>query len=131
MQSILTEDTPLCLRFAVLFESFVQRTMLIPLFSREIRPNDKVSIGRISRENRVKELSEISRKIAIGEAKKADVEKAKALQVSLQIPFATDQVTERGESLRRLEEKLNEFEELKREIGQYLDERERRAKKKR
>src|SRR5262249_25419791 len=51
VQSILTAHPPLCREIAVLFATFVQRTLLMPVFSPEIRHIDTLSIGRISGEN--------------------------------------------------------------------------------
>lgn len=83
-----------------------------------------------SYQGQLTELSEISKKIALGKQTDADVKKVKALQEFLQMPFTTDPDTERSKTLTELEEKLDEFEELRKEIEAHLHKGKPKAKKK-
>jgi hypothetical protein len=76
------------------------------------------------------ELSTLSQKIALGEETDADVDRVKALQIFLQMPFITDPETARSKSLTELEEKLSEFDALKKQIEVHLKKGKAKAKKK-
>lgn len=68
------------------------------------------------------ELAELSLKIATGTANKGEKDRAKALQSSLQTPFATDQMVDRSEWLTSLQGKLSEFDTLQKEIEAVMKE---------
>lgn len=74
--------------------------------------------------NSVKEqlaqLNDLSLKIAKGEATKEDRQNAKAIQINLELPLTTEAFNDRSEWLTRYEEKVSEFEALRKDIEAYL-----------
>jgi hypothetical protein len=75
------------------------------------------------------QLNELSLKIAKGEATQKDKRKAKAIQTSLEIPLTTESVSDRSEWAQQYEEKLKEFDELRKEIASYLKQKSRKKKR--
>lgn len=69
------------------------------------------------------ELAELSLKVATGTASKKEKEKVKALQNSLQAPFAGEQLVDRSDWLNKLQGKISEFDLLQTEIQSFLKER--------
>jgi DNA-binding NarL/FixJ family response regulator len=95
-------------------------------------------IKRITRKgkeyfNSVKEqlaqLNDLSLKIAKGEATEEDKKKAKAIQTSLELPLTTESFSDRSEWIAQYEEKVKEFEDLKKEIEAYLKPKSRKKKR--
>lgn len=70
-------------------------------------------------ENELKEYSNLTKKIASGDREPADLEKLKALQEKLNIPFSTD-LTDRKEWLEEFEKQLNLLIEIKAKLEKRL-----------
>jgi hypothetical protein len=66
------------------------------------------------------EVSKISKRVALGKETDADIDRLRALHELLHMPYITDPNTERSRTLTDLEEKLDEFEELRKEIEAHL-----------
>jgi hypothetical protein len=73
------------------------------------------------------ELSELSLKVAKGTATKGEQARLKALQSSLQTPFAAEETADRSEWLNKLHTKLDDFDKLQREVQKFLGGQKRRA----
>ena len=65
-------------------------------------------------------LNDLSVKIAKGNATEKEKQEAKAIQTNLEIPLTTETFSDRSEWLAQYEEKVKEFEKLKKEIEDYL-----------
>lgn len=77
------------------------------------------------------ELNTLSLKIAKGEATAKDKDRAKAIQTSLQLPLLTESFDTRSDWVAEYEEKVKEFEKLKKELQKYLAPNSRKTAKKR
>ena len=75
------------------------------------------------------QLNELSLKIAKGEATAEDKKNAKALQTHLELPLSSDPCDDRNEWITQYEEKVKEFDDLKKEIEAYLKQKGRKKKR--
>jgi len=82
--------------------------------------------------NSVKEqlaqLNDLSLKIAKGEATDEDKQNAKAIQTNLEIPLTIESCSDRSEWVEQYEEKVREFDDLRKEIETYLKQKNRKKK---
>jgi hypothetical protein len=69
---------------------------------------------------RLERLSELSRKIALGEAIQEEITEAKGIQQYLEIPMTADLFNDRAIWLNEFSEKLNTFEKTTNEIDEFL-----------
>lgn len=76
------------------------------------------------------DLHMLSLKIAQGDATAKEKRDAKAIQTSLELPLLTESFNTRSEWLSDYQEKVKEFEELKKEVQKYLKPKRRMAAKK-
>lgn len=76
------------------------------------------------------DLNTLSLKIAKGEATAKERADAKAIQTSLELPLLTESFNTRSEWLAEYEQKVKEFEKLKKEVQKYLKPIPRKAAKK-
>lgn len=77
------------------------------------------------------DLHALSLKIAKGQATAKEKTDAKAIQASLELPLLTETFNTRSEWLAEYEQKVKEFEKLKKEVQKYLKPKSRKAAKKR
>lgn len=77
------------------------------------------------------DLNTLSLKIAKGEATAKQKNDAKAIQTSLELPLLTETFNTRSEWLEEYEQKVKEFEKLRKEVQKYLKPKSRKAAKKR
>ena len=75
------------------------------------------------------QLNDLSLKIAKGNATEKDKENAKAIQTKLELPLMTEPCGDRSEWLERYEGKVEEFDNLRREIENYLKQKNRKKKR--
>lgn len=66
------------------------------------------------------QLNDLSLKIAKGEATEEDKKNAKAIQMNLELPLTTEPCSDRSEWHEQYDEKVKEFDELRKEIETYL-----------
>ena len=76
------------------------------------------------------ELNDLSLKIAKGEATAKERKDAKAIQTNLELPLLTESFNDRSEWLEQYEQKVDQFEKLKKEVEQYLKAKQRRPARK-
>jgi len=80
-------------------------------------------------ENELSELSNISRKIALGTATAAEKKRGRAIQESLEIPLTTVAITSRKEWLDEYQKTIEEFKKLQKDAGKFLKEKPAKKKK--
>ncbi len=80
-------------------------------------------------QDQLAQLNELSLKIAKGKATVEDKKNAKAIQTNLELPLTTDSCSDRSEWVEEYEEKVKEFDDLKKEIENYLKQKNRKKKK--
>lgn len=76
------------------------------------------------------DLNDLSQKIAKGEATAKEKRDAKAIQTSLELPLLTESFNDRSEWLAQYEHKVQQFENLKKQVEQYLNPRQRKVARK-
>lgn len=77
------------------------------------------------------ELNKLSLKIAKGEATEKERKDAKAIQTHLELPLLTESFNDRSEWLAEYEDKVDQFERLKKQLERYVTQKSRKPKKKR
>ena len=73
-----------------------------------------------SNETELTELSELSEKIALGNADQEDVNRAKAIQQAIQIPVTSVAIAGRDAWLKKYEETIDELKKVQQEASEYL-----------
>lgn len=79
--------------------------------------------------NQLAQLNDLSLKIAKGEATAEDKKNAKAIQLNLELPHIIEPSDDRSEWLEKYEDKVKEFEGLRKEIETYFKQKSRKKKR--
>lgn len=71
-------------------------------------------------EENLSELAKISKKVVANEATREDIEKVNAIREKMEIEFNIDSLTQKNDLINQFSEQLSEFEQIKKEIEEFL-----------
>ncbi|MDX1960954.1 MAG: hypothetical protein SFU98_20460 [Leptospiraceae bacterium] len=106
---------------ATLFESVVDKDNFVEnYFERSLRAAQRYWN---TYQKELNSISNISKKLALGNASEKEVAELKSLQTKLMIPGITEQIINKTEWLEKFEENINKFEDVTKKLNRLLDKR--------
>jgi CheY-like chemotaxis protein len=115
------EDEPLQEYFS-LFDEVIKRedfTARASLYLDRFLRNYKNFLN--ANEKELSELSEIAKKIALGESSSSERKRAEAIQKNLEIPLTTSSINDRKQWIDEYEKTINEFKKTQQDIENFLE----------